>query len=461
MNRMFTLGSVVLTLLIVLIACTGGTPAPGTQAPTTPAPATDAPATDAPATDAPATDAPATDAPATDAPETTAPETPVVTPEPTAPPGAEEGTLTLWVDETRASRVVELGEQFTAEFDVPIVVHQLGFGQIRDQLQLAGPAGEGPDIIIGAHDWLGQLVENGLLAPIDLGDKASSFDEVALTAFTYDGQLYGVPYATEALALYYNADLVPEAPETWDELKQTALDLQEAGTVDQGFILMQGDPYHSYPILSGHGGYIFARDAEGNYDPSDVGLDSEGGLAYANELDSMVQEGILRADVDYGTMTSLFYGGRGAMMMTGPWELPNARESGINFAVAPLPEMEEAARPFVGAQGFMISADSPNGLLAQTFLTEFVATDAGMQLLFEADPRPPTWLPLAESIDDPEIAVFAESASTGDPMPAIPEMSSVWGAWTDAINLIFQQSEDPETAMTNAAEQIRGLIETE
>ena len=34
--------------------------------------------------------------------------------------------------------------------------------------RVAGPAGEGPDIIIGAHDWLGELVTNGLLAPIDL-----------------------------------------------------------------------------------------------------------------------------------------------------------------------------------------------------------------------------------------------------------------------------------------------------
>jgi arabinogalactan oligomer / maltooligosaccharide transport system substrate-binding protein len=445
MNRTFTLGALLMVLALLVAAC-----GPAAQPTATPAATPAGTPAETPA------GTPA-ETPAGTPAETPA-ETPDGTPEPTPPPGAEEGTLTLWVDETRAERVVELGQAFTEEYGVPVVVHQLGFGQIRDQLQLAGPAGEGPDIIIGAHDWLGQLVENGLLQPIDLGDKAASFDEVALTAFSYNGELYGVPYATEAIALYYNQDLVPEAPATWDELKQIALDLQADGTVDQGFILMQGDPYHSYPILSGHGGYIFGRDADGSYDPSDVGLDSEGGLAYGNELDSMIQEGILRADVDYGTMTSLFYGGRGAMMMTGPWELPNARESGINFAVAPIPAMDETPRPFVGAQGFMISADSPNQLLAQTFLTEFVASDEGMQMLFEADPRPPTWLPLAESIDDAEIQVFAESASDGDPMPAIPEMSSVWGAWTDAINLVFQQAEDPETAMQNAAEQIRGLI---
>jgi maltose-binding protein MalE len=44
-------------------------------------------------------------------------------------------------------------------------------------------------------------------------------------------------------------------------------------------------------------------------------------------------------------------------------------------------------------------------------------------------------------------------------MPAIPEMSAVWSAWGDAITLIFQQGDDPQSAFENAAEQIRTAIE--
>jgi maltose/maltodextrin transport system substrate-binding protein/arabinogalactan oligomer/maltooligosaccharide transport system substrate-binding protein len=356
--------------------------------------------------------------------------------------------------------MTQVGQDFETATGVPVAVHQLGFGDIRDQLQLRGPAGEGPDVIIGAHDWLGQLVENGLVEPLDLGTKTDSFDPVALEAFTYDGQLYGVPYASEAIALYYNTDLVPEPPTTWDELKQIAQQLQDDGTVEQGYVLQTGpaDPYHSYPILTGHGGYIFARDEAGQYDPSDVGLDSEGGLAYARELDQMIKDGILRQDVNYDTMISLFTSGSSAMFMSGPWALGPIRESGVPFDVAPIPAMAEEARPFVGVQAFMVSAFAPNKTLAETFLTEYIATDETMAALFEVDPRPPTWLAQVEQVDDEQVLAFVESASTGDPMPAIPEMSAVWTDWIDALNLIFTQAQDPEQAMRDAADSIRATI---
>ena len=61
---------------------------------------------------------------------------------------------------------------------------QKEFGSIRDDLKIAGPAGEGPNIIIGAHDWLGELVENGLLAEIDLGAQSDMFLPAAVQVFT-------------------------------------------------------------------------------------------------------------------------------------------------------------------------------------------------------------------------------------------------------------------------------------
>jgi maltose-binding protein MalE len=150
--------------------------------------------------------------------------------------------------------------------------------------------------------------------------------------------------------------------------------------------------------------------------------------------------------------------GRAAFWITGPWALGDFRASGINFGVAPIPTMEQTPRPFVGVQGMMVSAFAPNMLLAQTFLTEFIATDEGMAALFEADPRLPVWLQLAAGVDDPDILAFLESAADGDPMPAIPEMSAVWEAWIAAINLIFEQAQDPEQAVRDAATRIRELI---
>jgi maltose/maltodextrin transport system substrate-binding protein/arabinogalactan oligomer/maltooligosaccharide transport system substrate-binding protein len=383
-------------------------------------------------------------------------------PSPSPPPGAVAGTLTIWADETRAPVFEAIGAAFAAsEFGVPVVVHQLGFGDIRDNLILRGPAGEGPDIIIGAHDWLGQLVTAGVVEPLDLGDKLASFDEVAIDAMTYDGTLYGMPYATEAIALYYNKDLVPEPPATWDELKSTALALQNdaASGVVQGLCLQQGDPYHTYPLLTGFGGYIFGRDPATNaYNPQDVGLDTEGGIAYANELDQLVKDGLLRPDIDYGACLSQMTTEQSAFWITGPWALGDFTTSGINFGVAPIPTMENTPAPFVGVQGMMVSSFAPNKLIAQTFLNEFMAADDAMGQLFEVGQRPPAWLPTAATVTDENVIAFTTSGADGNPMPAIPEMSSVWTSWTDAINLIFRQEQEAEAAIRDAATEIRETI---
>ena len=54
-----------------------------------------------------------------------------------------------------------------------------------------------------------------------------------LDAFTYtDGQLYGVPYASENLGFFYNTDLVPEPPTTWDEVLEIGRTLKAEGKVE-------------------------------------------------------------------------------------------------------------------------------------------------------------------------------------------------------------------------------------
>ena len=69
-----------------------------------------------------------------------------------------------------------------------------------------------------AHDQAGTLVSNGLLAPVDLGDKKADFAPKALEACTFDAVLYCMPYVNENLAFFYNTDLVQTPPTTWDEV---------------------------------------------------------------------------------------------------------------------------------------------------------------------------------------------------------------------------------------------------
>jgi maltose-binding protein MalE len=381
---------------------------------------------------------------------------PTVTPTPLP---SVEGTLTIWVNADRVPIIEAAGKEFTAKYKIPVRLQSMNFGDVRNNFNIAAPAGNGPDIIAGAHDWLGGLYTNGLLDVVDLGDKVKSFDPVALKAFTYDGKLVGVPYQVEAVALYYNKDLVPTPPATWEEAKAIAKKLQDDKKVDQGIAFTAvGEIYGHYPLLTAFGGGIFGRDASGSYDPSQVLLDSEGSVKALTELDGMVKSGILKDGVSYDVAKDLFLKGRLAMWSNGPWELDNIRKAGINYGIALLPKGTQDARPFVGVQGFMVSKLSKNQLLAQAFVTEFLASDEVMQKLYEAQFGIPAWLPTRTKVMNADIEGFAKSVGNGDPMPAIPAMASVWNISDNALKLIYQQKGAPDATMKEAATSLRAEI---
>lgn len=155
------------------------------------------------------------------------------------PAAAQDQVLTIWADLNRAPILEEVAPEFTDEYGVEVVIQQIGFGDIRDQFIIAGPAGEGPDIFIGAHDWIGELVASGLLSPIDLGDNIDNFLPAAVDAFTYEGELYGMPYSAESVGFFRNPELVPEAPETWDEVRQYSEELVASGAAPYGYVIQE------------------------------------------------------------------------------------------------------------------------------------------------------------------------------------------------------------------------------
>ncbi len=109
----------------------------------------------------------------------------------------------------------------------------------------------------------------------------------------------------------------------------------------------------------------------------------------------------------------------------------------------------------------MVSANAENPLFAQTFVTEVMSTQEVQTALFEAGGRPPAHTAAFEAAAAaiPTSQGFGLSGINGQPMPAIPEMGSVWSAWTDAYGLILSGESDGDVAFTDAAEQIRALIE--
>ena len=366
---------------------------------------------------------------------------------------AQGDTLTIWADVTRADLLTELGQEYTDETGVEVTVREIGLGESRDELLNFGPAGEGPDILIQPHDSIGTLVENGAIIPIDLPpDLEEAFIPAALNLFTYQGQLWGLPYNVENLAFVRNTELVPDAPETWQEVMEISRELQESGQAEYGFLLQTNDVYHTYPIISAFGGYIFGQDDTGGYDITDIGLSSEGGLEAGEWLSQMYNEGLMVPNVTDDVIFELWEAGDLAMFVTGPWwsELIDETAPGP-YAISRMPGVEGGAEhgtPFAGGQGFLISAFSENQLLAEEFLFDFVATEEVMDALTQ---RVPVFVGVESG--DPNIPAFVDAGFNAVPMPAIPEMGSVWQSANDALVLI-SQGEDPVESLTTAAEQI-------
>ncbi len=384
-------------------------------------------------------------------------EVPTAVPPTAVPPTATPGALRIWADDTRAPILQDLADEVLAAYQLELVVELKS--SLRDDFQVAAPVGEGPDILFGVpHDQAGTLVANGLLAPIDLGKKAADFAPVALEACTFGGVLYCMPYATENLGFFYNTDLVETPPTTWDEVVSMGEALKAKGKATY-IMAVSGTTYDLYPLFTAFGGYIFSKDDAGNWNPQDLGLDSAGMIAAAQWLKDQVDKGNLPTDWDWANNHALFETGEAPFIMAGPWALDRIRESGIPYAVTNFPSGPAGpGAPFAGTQGIYINAASENVLLAQAFLTEYVATEEVMQKLYEAGKRPSAFLPVLEKTADPDLLAMGIAGENATMMPAIPEMGSVWGNWDSAIVLVRNGKQDAETALKEGATKIRDLI---
>lgn len=377
-----------------------------------------------------------------------------------APEGGDDATsgdgaeLVIWTDAEREAAITAAAEAFEEETGATVTLVQKNFEDLRNDFIAQVPTGEGPDITVGAHDWLGALVAAGVVDTIDLADKASEFEQVALDAMTYDGQLYALPYSLETIALVQNVDLVgAEAPATWDDMIAKGV---AAGT-ERPFVINTagetGDGYTMYGLQTSFGAPVFVQDDTGSY-TSEVGMGGAPGEAFATWLgaNGATGTGYISTTIDYDINNELFASGKAPYTIQGPWAI--SAFDGIDVAVNPIPSAGgETAAPFVGVQGFYLSSKSKNALLAQEFLVNYLGTEDAQRALYEADPRIPAWTTLAEEVSsDPITAGFVASAKNGVPMPSIPEMGSVWDLWNAAQAQIINGADPVPTWNTMVAD---------
>ena len=364
-----------------------------------------------------------------------------------------DGELLIWVGSNRSEdAIAAVGERFEADLGVPVTVEVVD-PDLPEKFQRAAAAGDGPDIVMWAHDRFGEWASGGLIAPVR---PSASWEEgilpTAMEAVRFDGSTWGYPVAAEAVHLIYNKALVDTPPASFEEVM--ALETPEGVTP---ILWDYNNTYFTMPLLMAGGGYAFQQ-VNGSYDGSETGVNTEGAVAGAAVLDALIEDGVMPPGVDYGVMDGAMNKGEVAMVLNGPWAWANLQASGIDFGVAPIPTVNgQETPPFLGVQALAINAASPNADLAAEFIENYLATDEGLAewnatgaLGALADTS------AAEAQDDPNVSGMLEVAAIAVPMPSNPEMGAFWSAMAPALTAITTQSQEPQAALDDAARRILG-----
>ncbi len=377
-------------------------------------------------------------------------------------PAPSDAQLVIWADEEKAPALEPSALAWGEENGITVAVQVVPGDELQANFITANQAGNGPDLTMGAHDWIGNLVQNSAISPVQLpADVAETIAPIGIEAVTYDGQTYGVPYAVETLALYSNDALtsVP-SPATFEELIAAG---QESGAENILSLPIgeSGDPYHMQPIYTSAGGYLFGKDAEGGLDPTDLGVGQEGSLAAADKIAELGEQGVLKTSITGDNSISLFTEGKSAYLISGPWALADVRDAGLDFTVSSIPGFEgmEPAAPFAGVNSFYVASNAANAGFAQQFMTDVASSPDVAKAMYEANPLPPVNLELREELaaEDEHLMIFAEAAEAADPMPAIPAMAAIWGPLGIAQANIVGGA-DPHPTMQAAGEEISAAI---
>lgn len=373
---------------------------------------------------------------------------------------ATTGSLTVWVDAERVDALQGAADAYTDKTGVEVELIGKDNNTIKDDFIQQVPTGEGPDITMGAHDWLGELTTNGVVAPLELGDSAADYLDLAVKAASYDGTVYMLPYGVENIAVLRNADIIPEPAANFDDMiaKGKAAGLDQPFVVEQG---AEGNPFHMYPFQTAFGAPVFGTDASGAYDATKLEIGNAGGQEFAAWLSGQGKNGtgVFNTDIDGAIAKDAFLNGTAAFWLTGPWNVSAAVDAGINLEIDPIPSpTSDVAQPFAGVKGFFLSAESENKVAATDFLVNYLGSEDVQLSLFEAGYVPPALSAAgAVAANDPIIKGFQAVGDGAVLMPSIPAMGAVWQYWGVAQASVIN-GEDPAATWDKLASDVAAAI---
>jgi len=370
--------------------------------------------------------------------------------------------------------LIELFEQENPDIRINMVEGPNATNLVEDLYTSALLLGSSPyDLINLDVVWTAKFAAAGWL--MDLGDRIST-DELAehldtsIEAGYYEGNLYRIPWRTDAGVLYYRQDLLDQAgltpPQTFSELMTTSKALQEQTGVDWGY-LWQGRQYEGVAamfveVLEGFGGYWV------NPESLEVGLDQPQAIAAVNFLLSTITEGVSPPGVttyQEEEVRRLFQSGAAAFMRNWPYAIPllNAEDSPVAGdadirAMLQTPEGQPGS--CLGGWGWGILSTTPHPEEAWRVL-QFFTSDRVQRINALKG-----YLPSLEALyDDPEILAEFPYYADMDQIfektvlrPNIAQYAQASDILQRYLSAAFSGRISPEDAMQAAAQETRNLL---
>lgn len=334
-----------------------------------------------------------------------------------------------------------------------------------DKLSLDNQSGQAADVMMAPYDRVGSLGTDGQLSEVKLSEGAKTDDTTKSLVTASDGKVYGAPAVIESLVMYYNKDLLKEAPKTFAELEELAKDSKYAFAGEDGktsaFLADWTNFYYAYGLLSGNGAYVFGQNGK---DPKDIGLANEGSIAGINYAKSWYEKwpkGMQDGTAAGNLIQTSFQEGKTAAIIDGPWKAQAFKDAKVNYGVATIPTLPNGKEysAFGGGKAWIIPSSTKNLEGAQKFVDYLVSTEQ-QKAFYEATNEIPANTEArayAEGKNDELTTAVIKQFKNAQPMPNISQMSAVW---EPAANMLFDAVSGKKDAKTAANDAVTLIKET-
>lgn len=376
---------------------------------------------------------------------------------------ADKKEVVIWdYFETDAQKQMmqSLIDEFNASQDEYEASHvYVPFADYEKQLTLGIASGELPDLVILDGCGMASFIQLGLFG--DISDADINWDEYMegpMESTMLDGKHYGIPFATNCTALFYNKDLFdaagidyPDENTTWDEFHEMAKALTKDGVSGFGNAATNTDE-GTFQCLQ----WLYT--AGGSY------TDIEDGVDAYKLMQEMIEDGSWTKECVNWTQSDVnnnFMAGNLAMQQNGPWQIPGieANAPDLNYGVTVLPKKDadsEQATSILGGENMgVVNKDDTSG--AEAFLKYYDQTDVMVDAMKQYGSYPPKTEAAKDSYwtDDPIQKAFLTQIDTS--IPRGP--SAAWPSYSSAIQTGFQEVMTSAKTPEQAAKDTQAAVD--